>query len=325
MLLTNSDEKRLTIYPVKYNDLYDFWIKIRDVQWVTNEITFNDDNWDDLNDNEKEFIKTVLGFFAASDNIVLDNLAQDFNSKIKLMEANFFYNAQSFQETIHSEVYSLFIDTYIKDESDKMKLFDAVNQTKTIGDKAKWAQKYISDGSFVERLIAFALVEGLFFSASFASIYWLKEKNILPGLVLANEFISRDENLHYQFAVHLYNNYIEDDYKLNSTKLNNIIEEAKELEIEFVKEALKVSFIGLNESLMMEYIEFVCEQIKVDFRLIKENQMKYKHCPLIFMSKIVDSRKTNFFERRITEYTKPESDKIKDDKNNSLDIFNTDF
>ena len=257
-------------------------------------------DWENkLNDNERHFVKHVLAFFAASDGIVNENLAEHFLSEVQYTEAKFFYGFQIAMENVHSETYSLLIDTYIKDTADKNYLFNAIDTMDCVRKKADWALRWIDQGSFAERLVAFAAVEGIFFSGSFCSIFWLKKRGLMPGLSFSNELISRDEGLHCDFACLLYNNHVVN--KLSKDQVKQIILDAVEIEKEFILDALPVKLIGMNSDLMSQYIEFVAD------RLLQElgNEKIYNATnPFDFMDMISIQGKTNFFEKRVGEYQK---------------------
>jgi len=257
-------------------------------------------DWENqLNDDEKHFIKHVLAFFAASDGIVNENLAENMVNEVQYTEAKFFYGFQIMMENIHSETYSLLIDTYIQDNADKDYLFNAVENLPCVKKKADWALEWIDDASFAERLIAFAAVEGIFFSGSFCSIFWLKKRGLMPGLSFSNELISRDEGMHCDFACLLYNNHIQN--KLPKETVQKIICDAVEIEKEFVSDAIPVRLIGMNAETMCEYIEFVADRLLVDLG----NEKVYNTSnPFPWMELISLQGKTNFFEKRVGDYTK---------------------
>ena len=256
-------------------------------------------DWDKLNPGEQHFVKHVLAFFAASDGIVNENLAENFVSEVQYTEAKFFYGFQIMMENIHSETYSLLIDTYIKDKEEQNHLFNAIDTVPAVQKKASWALKWIGSESFVERLVAFAAVEGIFFSGSFCSIFWLKKRGLMPGLSFSNELISRDEGMHTDFAVHLYNNHIE--HKLSKERIIEIIDSALQIEKEFITEALPVSLIGMNSELMKQYLEYVSDRLFIDFGVGKVYNSEN---PFDFMKNIAMENKTNFFEKRVSEYSK---------------------
>lgn len=300
ILAENKD--RFVLFPIQHNDIWEFYKKAEASFWTAEEIDLSQDlkDWKDtMTDDEKHFIKHVLAFFAASDGIVNENLAENFVAEVQYTEAKFFYGFQIAVENIHSETYSLLIDTYVKDPKEKDYLFNAIETMDCVKKKADWALRWIDEGSFAERIVSFAAVEGIFFSGSFCSIYWLKKRGLMPGLSFSNELISRDEGLHCDFACLLYNNHIVN--KLPVETVHKIIRDAVEIEKEFVTDALPVKLIGMNSDLMCEYIEFVAD------RLLSE-----LGCPTIFNSKnpfdfmemISLQGKTNFFEKRVGEYQK---------------------
>jgi ribonucleoside-diphosphate reductase beta chain len=269
--------------------------------WTAEEIDLSPDlkDWERLNDGERHFISHVLAFFAASDGIVNENLATNFMNEVQFPEAKCFYGFQIMMENIHSETYSLLIDTYIKDSKEKDKLFNALETVPCVGKKGEWALRWISSGNFTERIIAFAAVEGIFFSGSFCSIFWLKKRGLMPGLSFSNQLISRDEGLHCEFACLLYNNYVVN--KLTQERVYEIIKDAVAIEKEFITEALPVGLIGMNATLMSQYIEYVA-----DFWLARLGYAKYYNTPnpFDFMDAISLQGKTNFFENRVAEYQK---------------------
>jgi ribonucleoside-diphosphate reductase beta chain len=300
--LLQENKDRFVLFPIKYKDIWEMYKKAEASFWTAEEIDLASDiqDWNHkLNDNERHFIKHVLAFFAASDGIVNENLAINFLNEVQYPEARCFYGFQVMIENIHSETYSLLIDTYIKDPVEKDKLFHAIDTVPCVGKKADWAMKWISNGTFMERLIAFAAVEGIFFSGSFCSIFWLKKRGLMPGLSFSNELISRDEGLHCDFACLLYTNYIKN--KMPAEKVTQIIIDAVTIEKEFVSDALPVKLIGMNSDLMCQYIEFVADRL-----LVALGCPKYYNAanPFDFMEMISLQGKTNFFEKRVAEYQK---------------------
>jgi len=300
-LLLAPDDNRFVMFPIKCDDIWKMYKKQVDCFWRAEEIDLSKDitNWDSLNADEKYFISMILAFFAASDGIVLENLASRFMNDVQLAEARAFYGFQIAMENIHSETYSLLIETYIKDKEEKSKLFNAISHFPCIKKKSDWAQKWIHDNrsSFATRLVAFACVEGIFFSGAFCSIYWLKKRGLMPGLTFSNELISRDEALHCEFAVLLYSKL---NKKIEKTRIYEIIKEAVEIETEFICEALPCKLIGMNADLMTQYIKFVADRLVV--------QLGYKKIynvsnPFDFMELISLESKTSFFERRVSEYS----------------------
>ena len=270
------------------------------VFWTPEEIDFSKDivDWEKLTSDEKHFIGKVLAFFAGSDGIVQENLASRFQREVDSQVVKLFYSFQNAMEGIHSETYSLLIDTYVKDETEKARLFDGINTIPCIGRKADWAKKWIdSPEDFQTRLIAFACVEGIFFSGAFCSIYWLKKRGLLPGLTFSNELISRDEGLHTQFAVALYHTM----ESRSETQIHTIIKEAVEFEKEFICDALPCSLIGMNSKMMSQYIEFVADRLAVQLGTQKIYGMQN---PFDFMDLISLEGKTNFFEKKVSEYSR---------------------
>jgi ribonucleoside-diphosphate reductase beta chain len=300
-LLLKEDTKRFVLFPIKYHDIWEMYKKAEASFWTAEEIDLNQDltDWNNLNDGERHFLSHVLAFFAASDGIVNENLAEHFLHEVQFPEAKCFYGFQVMMENIHSETYSLLIDTYIKDPKEKDHLFNAIDTVPAVKKKADWALRWIDNGNFMERLIAFAAVEGIFFSGSFCSIFWMKKRGLLPGLSFSNELISRDEGLHCDFACLLYNNYIE--HKMPKDKLRQIILDAVEIEKEFITDALPVDLIGMNSKLMRQYIEFVADRLLSELNCEKEFNSTN---PFDFMDMISLQGKTNFFEKRVAEYQK---------------------
>lgn len=300
ILAENKD--RFVLFPIKYNDIWEFYKKSEASFWTAEEIDLSQDlaDWNNkLNDNERHFVKHVLAFFAASDGIVNENLAINFLNEVQYPEARCFYGFQIMMENIHSETYSLLIDTYIKDPVEKDKLLHAVDTVPCVGKKAEWALRWIGNGSFAERLIAFAAVEGIFFSGSFCSIFWLKKRGLMPGLSFSNELISRDEGLHCDFACLLYTQHVKN--QLPKEQVTKIITDAVAIEKEFVSDAIPVKLIGMNADLMCQYIEFVADRL-----LVALGCAKYYNAsnPFDFMEMISLQGKTNFFEKRVAEYQK---------------------
>jgi len=300
--ILQENPNRFVLFPIQYDDIWSFYKRAEASFWTAEEIDLEADvhDWENkLTDDERHFIKHVLAFFAASDGIVNENLAENFLSEVQYTEAKFFYGFQVAIENIHSETYSLLIDTYIKDKADKDMLFNALDTIDCVQKKANWALRWIDEGSFAERLVAFAAVEGIFFSGSFCSIFWLKKRGLMPGLSFSNELISRDEGLHCDFACLLYNNYIVN--KLPKEKIKEIIVNAVEIEKEFVTDALPVKLIGMNADLMGQYIEFVADRLLVELG----NEKIYNvENPFDFMELLSLTGKTNFFEKRVGDYQK---------------------
>ena len=300
ILKENPD--RFVIFPIQHQELWEEYKKQQACIWTAEEIDLSADldDWRNvLNDDEKHFVKHVLAFFAASDGIVNENLAENFVREVQYTEAKFFYGFQIMMENIHSETYSLLIDTYISDPAEKHKLFHAVETIPAVKKKAEWALKWINSPHFQERLIAFAAVEGIFFSGSFCSIFWLKKRGLMPGLSFSNELISRDEGMHCDFAVLLHNKYLAN--KVSEARIKEIITSALEIEKEFILESLPVRLIGMNSDLMSQYLEFVADRLLVSLGCSKVYNSEN---PFDFMTNISLQGKTNFFEKRVGEYQK---------------------
>jgi ribonucleoside-diphosphate reductase subunit M2 len=305
------DDNRFVMFPIKYDDIWAMYKKQIDCFWRAEEIDLSKDlaDWSKLSADEQHFISMILAFFAASDGIVLENLAQRFMSDVQISEARAFYGFQIAMENIHSETYSLLIETYIKDKEQKHKFFNAIENYPCIKKKSDWAQKWIHDNrsSFATRLVAFACIEGIFFSGAFCSIFWLKKRGLMPGLTFSNELISRDEALHCEFAILLYSKL---EKKLPKAKLHEIVKECVEIEIEFICDALPCRLIGMNSELMGQYIQFVADRLCLQLGYPKIYNVGN---PFSFMELISLESKTNFFERVVSDYalanvTKTESD-----------------
>ncbi|WP_205749478.1 ribonucleoside-diphosphate reductase small subunit [Aquirufa rosea] len=311
-----EDPNRFVLFPIKHNDIWKFYKQAEASFWTAEEIDLQQDlaDWKKMNDGERHFISHVLAFFAASDGIVNENLANNFLKEVQYAEAKCFYGFQVMMENIHSETYSLLIDTYIQDPKEKDRLLRAIETIDCVKKKAEWALKWIESDSFVERLISFAAVEGIFFSGSFCSIFWLKKRGLMPGLSFSNELISRDEGLHCDFACLLYTDHIKN--KVSQERVYEIITNAVEIEKEFVTVALPVSLIGMNAQLMCQYIEFVADRL-----LVALGCKKYYNAtnPFDFMEMISLQGKTNFFEKRVAEYQKSGVMSDKDTMSFSLD------
>ena len=297
-----ENNNRFVIFPIQHHDIWEWYKKMEASFWTAEEIDLHQDlnDWNNkLNEDEKYFIKHILAFFAASDGIVNENLAENFVNEVQYSEAKFFYGFQIMMENIHSETYSLLIDTYVKDETEKNKLFQAIEVFPAIKKKADWALRWIDSDSFAERLIAFAAVEGIFFSGAFCSIFWLKKRGLMPGLTFSNELISRDEGVHCDFAVHLHNKHLVN--KVPQERIEEIILDALNIEREFVTESLPVSLIGMNAKLMTQYLEFVTDRLLIELGCPKQFNVTN---PFDFMDMISLQGKTNFFEKRVSEYQK---------------------
>jgi len=315
-----ENPNRFVLFPIEHNDIWQFYKQAEASFWTAEEIDLAQDLQDwkhKLNENEKHFIKHVLAFFAASDGIVNENLAENFVSEVQYTEAKFFYGFQIMMENIHSETYSLLIDTYIQNDEDKNYLFHAIDTLPCVTKKAEWALRWIKNAGFAERLIAFAAVEGIFFSGSFCSIFWLKKRGLMPGLTFSNELISRDEGMHCDFACLLYNKHIVN--KLSKERVTNIITEAVEIEKEFVTDAIPVDLIGMNSRLMCQYIEYVADRLLLSLGCSK---VYNSDNPFDFMDMISLQGKTNFFEKRVGDYQKAG---IMTHKDEAEIVFDADF
>lgn len=300
--ILQENKDRFVIFPIKHHDIWEWYKKQEACFWTAEEIDLHQDisDWSNkLNNDERFFVKHILAFFAASDGIVNENLAENFVSEVQYSEAKFFYGFQLMMENIHSETYSLLIDTYVKDEAEKNILFKALEHFPAIAKKANWALKWVESPSFAERLIAFAAVEGIFFSGAFCSIFWLKKRGLMPGLTFSNELISRDEGMHCDFAVHLHNHHL--IHKVSKERITEILTEALDIEREFITESLPISLIGMNSKLMTQYLEFVTDRLLVELNCPRVYNVTN---PFDFMEMISLEGKTNFFEKRVSEYQK---------------------
>ncbi len=292
---------RFVLFPIKHDDVWKFYKDAEASFWTAEEIDLQQDlhDWKNLSDKERHFIKHVLAFFAASDGIVGENLAQRFYGEVQIPEARCFYGFQIMMENIHSETYSLLIDTYLNNEAEKKNILNAINTIPIVAKKANWALEWLGNSkSFAERLVAFAAVEGIFFSSSFCSIYWLKHRKLMPGLSFSNELISRDEGMHTDFACLLYGKLKD---KLSAEVITEIIKQAVDIECEFATDALPVELIGMNSKLMSEYIKFVADRLLLSFGCPKVYNVRN---PFDFMEKMSLTNKTNFFEKKVAEYTR---------------------
>lgn len=291
-----------TLFPIKYDDMWEHYKKHVSSFWIVEEVPLDKDiqDWEKLTDEEKHFIKHVLAFFAGSDGIVLENLVERFMSEIQIPEARCFYGFQGAMENIHSEMYSQLINTYIKDKTEQHRLFNAIQTIPCVGKKANWAVKWINDKetNFATRLLAFAAIEGIFFSGSFCAIFWLKNRNLMPGLTLSNEFISRDEGLHTDFAVILYKHIVK---KVPEETVHKLFQEAVSIEEEFIIDAIPCRMIGMNSELMTQYIHYVCDRLLIQ---LGYNKLYNAVNPFNFMENISTEEKTNFFEGRVSRYSK---------------------
>jgi ribonucleoside-diphosphate reductase beta chain len=298
--ILQENPNRFVLFPIQNDAVWQMYKQAEASFWTAEEIDLTQDNkdWEKLNDGERHFISHVLAFFAASDGIVNENLAINFMQEVQMPEARCFYGFQIMMENIHSETYSLLIDTYIKDPQEKDRLFNALETVPCVKKKGEWALKWINSENFTERLIAFAAVEGIFFSGSFCSIFWMKKRGLMPGLTFSNELISRDEGLHCDFACLLYSMLVN---KLPEERVHSIIRDAVSIEQEFVTDALPVDLIGMNAKLMSQYIEFVADRLLVSLGCSK---IYNSANPFDFMELISLQGKTNFFEKRVAEYQK---------------------
>ncbi|OZC08532.1 ribonucleoside-diphosphate reductase, beta subunit [Onchocerca flexuosa] len=316
-ILLAENPNRFVIFPIKFHDIWDFYKKALASFWTVDEVDLSKDyrDWESLNDGERHFISRVLAFFAASDGIVNENLVNRFSQEVQVPEARFFYGFQIMIENIHSEMYSKMIDTYIRDQKEKSLLFNAIYEFEFVKKKAEWALHWIANmnAPYAERLIAFAAVEGIFFSGSFAAIFWLKKRGLMPGLTHSNELISRDEGLHRDFACLLYT-YIKN--KPSEERIYQIIREAVDIEKEYLTEALPVDLIGMNCKLMCQYIEYVADHLLTELRCAK---IYFSTNPFDFMERISIEAKTNFFEKRVSEYQKAGVLSSEEEKNFRLD------
>ncbi len=315
--ILQENPTRFTLFPIMKPKLFELYKKHVAVFWTPEEIDLAKDmkDWVKLNANEQMFIKNVLGFFAGSDGIVQENLAARFMNEIQLAEARQFYSVQLMMEAIHSETYSLLIDTYVDDKEEKSKLFRAIQTIPCVKQKAEWAQKWIEtrEENFATRLVAFAIVEGIFFSGSFCAIYWLKERGLMPGLTTSNEFIARDEGLHTEFACALYD---EIERKLPKAKVHKIIREAVKIEKQFITESLPCHLVGMNDKLMADYIEFVADRLSTQ---LGYGKIWGTANPFDFMERIALEGKDNFFEKRVSTYAKAGVGKKAEEMSFSLD------
>ncbi len=300
--ILSENPHRFVLFPIEHTDIWDIYKKAEASFWTAEEIDLHQDltDWENkLTADEQYFIKHILAFFAASDGIVNENLAENFVNEVQYTEAKFFYGFQIMMENIHSETYSLLIDTYVKDKAERHQLFHAIDTFDAIKKKADWALRWIDSPSFAERLIAFAAVEGIFFSGAFCSIFWMKKRGLMPGLTFSNELISRDEGMHCDFAVHLHNHHLVN--KVSQERITQIITEALTIEREFITESLPVDLIGMNSRLMVQYLEFVADRLLGELKCPKVYNSEN---PFDFMDMISLEGKTNFFEKRVSDYRK---------------------
>ena len=316
-LLLRPEEKRLNVFPIRYPRIWEFYKRALASFWVANELDLSKDpaDWKKLTNNERHFISHVLGFFASADGIVNDNLAERFGNEVCIREAKFFYDLQKTMENVHNEMYSLLIDTLITDPKEKDTLLHAADNIPCVQAKAEWAKKWIdSSESFAVRLVAFAVVEGIFFSGSFCAIFWLKKRGLMPGLCISNTLIARDEGMHQQFATHLYSEMLQE--KLSEDVVHKIVSDAVEHEITFCTDALPVSLIGMNSTDMGQYIKFVADRLLTELGVSK---LYNAANPFDWMEFIALENKTNFFEHRVSEYQKVGAKQDVHDHSFSLD------
>jgi ribonucleoside-diphosphate reductase beta chain len=303
MYLKNDNiNKRYSIFPILHPDIWEnFYKKAEKQTWVAEEPDLSKDRFDELTPDERDYLKNILAFFTISDGLVIDNIATNFLNEVDILEAQYFYGHQTFIEQVHANGYSLLIETYIKDNREKEDLFNSMTTNPAVYAKASWAKDWIEHPSFAHRLVAFACVEGISFSSVFAGVFWFRSRNKMEGLSSMNELILRDETLHYDFAVHLYNNYLRDDYKLSKEELRKIILSCYEVEKVFIENSMPSGLHGLTKDMMIEYVQFVIDVVLKDFGCNTEFNVRN---PLDYMARIGLSSKNNFFEQRIGQYTR---------------------
>jgi len=315
--LTKENPNRHVIFPIEHGDIWAKYKQHMSVFWIPEEIDLSKDmnDWVKLSDNERHFIKHILGFFAGSDGIVMENLAMRFTREIAMPEARFFYACQNLMESVHSETYSLLIDTYIDNKQEKLDILRAIQTIPVVEKKARWALQWIdnNEASFATRLLAFAVIEGVFFSGAFCSIFWLKQRGLMPGLTVSNELISRDEGLHTEFACLLYGKL---QTKLTKQDAHKIIRDAVKIEKQFITKALPCELIGMNSKLMAEYIEFVADRLSLQLGYPKVYHAKN---PFPFMERLSLESKDNFFEKRVTTYAKANTNGSSEEKKFAMD------
>lgn len=300
-LKTNELNKRYSIFPVVHQDLWDFYKNAEKQTWVAEETDLSKDKYDELKDDEKDYLKNILAFFTISDGLVIDNLATNFLNEVEILEAQYFYGHQTFIEQVHANAYSLLIESYIKNEAEKNELFNSMITNQAVSKKAQWAEKWINHPSFAHRLLAFACVEGISFSSVFAGVFWYRSRNKMPGLGAMNELILQDETTHYEFALNLYKSYLKPEYKLKEEEIREIVLDCLKVEEVFVKESMPSGLQGLNVETMINYVRYVTDIVLKDFGCKPEYNAKN---PLDYMSRIGLSSKNNFFEQRVGEYTR---------------------
>jgi len=309
MLKTREIEKRWSIFPILHNDLWDYYKKAESQTWVAEEIDLSNDDFDELSDKEKVYLKNLLAFFSISDGIVLENINTNLLENSNVLEAQYYYNHQSYIEQVHANMYALLIDTFIKDREEQNRMYNSISKIEAVSKKASWALKWLNNDSYAHRLIAFACVEGLAFSSTFAGIFYFRSRNKMPGLCEANEMIMSDENSHYEFATHLYHNYLKEEYKLSEKEIKEVILDCYETEKIFVEDSMPAGLLGLSKDDMIMYVQYVADTILVNYGLQTHFNVK---SPLKYMDRIALKRKTNFFEKRQTEYTRVDVPTTKD-------------
>lgn len=294
-------KKRYVIFPIIHNDLWQKYKGVESQTWVAEETDLSKDKYDELKDNEKQYLKNILAFFAVSDGLVIDNLATNFLREVEILEAQYFYGHQTFIEQVHANGYSLLIETFIQNLAERDELFHSMDTNIAVATKAEWAETWIQHPSFSHRLVAFACVEGIAFSSVFSGVFWFRSRNKMPGLAAMNELILRDETAHYEFALYLYNNYLKDEYKLSKAELRSIILGCYEVEKVFVENSMPDGLQGLTKNDMVKYVQYVTDIVLNDFGCEREFMVTN---PLDYMSRIGLSAKNNFFEKREGEYTR---------------------
>jgi len=309
-LKNNSPSKRYSIFPILNPDLWGFYEKCESAIWVAEELDLSEDRFEDLTPVEQAYLKDLLAFFAVSDGLVIDNLAVNFLNEVDILEAQYYYGLQVAQEQIHAKTYCLLIDTFVPDRQEQLRMFNAIEEIDTVKRKTDWAMEWINHPSFAHRLVAFACVEGLAFSSTFAGIFYFRSRNKMPGLCEANQLIMKDEGSHFEFAAHLYNHYLKDEFKVPKEELRRIILSCYEVEKVFVEESLPEGLPGLSKKDMITYVKYVADTILLEFGLEAEFSVNN---PLDYMARIALPRKTSFFEKRNTEYTRVEVPKNKED------------
>jgi len=311
MLKSREHGKRWSLFPIVHEDLWKKYKAAEKQTWVAEEVDLSTDKFSDLSDREQEYLKQLLAFFVISDSIVLENLNESsLMESTGVMEAQYYYGHQTYMEQVHSNMYSLLIDTYIEDRSEQSKMYNAVTEMDTVKKKAEWAIKWLESDSYAHRLVAFSCIEGLAFSSTFAGIFYFRSRGKMTGLCAANEFIMSDENSHYEFALNIYHNYLKDEFKISDDEIREIVLGCYEAEEIFVEESMSKGLVGLQKSDMITYVQYVADTILINYGLEPEFNVKN---PLKYMARIALNRKTNFFEKRSEEYTKVDVPTSKDD------------